>query len=62
MPARRFPPPWSVEELDARFVVGDPSGQAAAGAKSEPDLSVERFDLGNRSLRGGHAFRGTVKS
>jgi hypothetical protein len=24
---RRFPPPWSVEELDACFVVQDSSGQ-----------------------------------
>jgi hypothetical protein len=24
---RRFPPPWSVEELDAAFVVKDSSGQ-----------------------------------
>jgi hypothetical protein len=24
---RRFPPPWSVEELDACFVVRDASGQ-----------------------------------
>jgi hypothetical protein len=24
---RRFPPPWSVEELDACFVVKDASGQ-----------------------------------
>jgi hypothetical protein len=28
LPARRFPPPWSVEELDACFVVRDSSGQA----------------------------------
>jgi hypothetical protein len=28
MPARRFPPPWSVEELDACFVVRDANGQA----------------------------------
>jgi hypothetical protein len=27
MNARRFPPPWSVEELDACFVVKDSSGQ-----------------------------------
>jgi hypothetical protein len=27
---RRFPPPWSVEELDARFVVRDHNGQALA--------------------------------
>jgi hypothetical protein len=26
--ARRFPPPWSIEELDACFVVRDHNGQA----------------------------------
>jgi len=25
---RRFPPPWSVDELDAAFVVRDSGGQA----------------------------------
>jgi hypothetical protein len=30
MPARRFPPPWSVEELDACFVVTDSAGQKLA--------------------------------
>ena len=28
--ARRFPPPWSVEELDACFVVIDSAGQKLA--------------------------------
>jgi hypothetical protein len=28
--ARRFPPPWSAEELDARFVVRDHGGQKLA--------------------------------
>jgi len=27
---RRFPPPWSVEELDACFIVRDHNGQALA--------------------------------
>jgi len=27
MPERRFPPPWSVEELEACFIVLDASGQ-----------------------------------
>ena len=27
MTARRFPPPWSVEELDECFVVRDQNGQ-----------------------------------
>jgi len=26
LPARRFPPPWSIEELDACYVVRDYSG------------------------------------
>jgi len=30
MTPRRFPPPWSVEELDACFVVRDHNGQALA--------------------------------
>jgi hypothetical protein len=33
MPARRFPPPWSVEEPKTSFIVRDHNGQAArAGA------------------------------
>ena len=30
MSARRFPPPWTVEELDACFVVRDQNGQQLA--------------------------------
>jgi hypothetical protein len=30
MTNRRFPPPWSIEELDACFVVRDHNGQALA--------------------------------
>jgi hypothetical protein len=30
MPSRRFPPPWSVEELNAWFVVRDDNGQKLA--------------------------------
>jgi hypothetical protein len=30
MTHRRFPPPWSVEELDACFVVRDSNGQQLA--------------------------------
>ena len=30
MPPRRFPPPWSVEETDACFIVRDANGQALA--------------------------------
>jgi len=27
MPARRYPPPWSVEDIGAAFVVTDSAGQ-----------------------------------
>ncbi len=30
MPSRRFPPPWSVEDIDAAFVVKDSAGQKLA--------------------------------
>ena len=30
MPARRFPPPWTVEEIDACFIVRDANRQALA--------------------------------
>jgi hypothetical protein len=30
MPSRRFPPPWSIEEQSACFVVSDHNGQALA--------------------------------
>jgi hypothetical protein len=30
MPSRRFRPPWSVEELDACFIVRDHDGQGLA--------------------------------
>jgi hypothetical protein len=30
MPARRFPPPWTVEELEVCFVVRDHGGQQLA--------------------------------
>jgi hypothetical protein len=30
MPARRFPPPWSIDELEAAFVVKDNAGQKLA--------------------------------
>ena len=30
MPQRRFPPPWTVEDIDAAYVVRDHDGQALA--------------------------------
>ena len=34
-PARRFPPPWTVEDKDAYFIVRDHNGQALAYAYAE---------------------------
>jgi hypothetical protein len=43
MSSRRSPPPWSVEELDACFVVRDHSGQQLAYVyfEDEPGLALE---------------------
>jgi hypothetical protein len=38
MPPRRFPPPWTVEELDACFVVRDHSRQQLAYVYFEDEL------------------------
>jgi hypothetical protein len=49
MPARRFPPPWTVEELDACFVVRDSNGQQLAYIYFEDEpgrRSVAKFSLG----------------
>ena len=42
MTQRRFPPPWTVEETDARFVVKDSSGQKLAYVyfEDEPGRSL----------------------
>ena len=42
MPARRFPPPWSVVEQDACFVVRDHNGPALADVyfEDEPSASL----------------------
>jgi len=34
---RRFPPPWSVEDVDAAFVVKDGSGQKLANVYYEEE-------------------------
>jgi hypothetical protein len=41
-PPRRFPPPWSVEEWDACYVVPDHNGQALAYVyfEDEPGVTV----------------------
>jgi hypothetical protein len=37
MQARRFPPPWSIDELEACFVVKDSAGQKLAYVYYEED-------------------------
>ena len=37
MPTRRFPPPWSIEDIDAAFVVKDGAGQKLAYAYFEEE-------------------------
>ena len=60
MTARRFPPPWSVEELEACYVVRDHDGQALAyvyfedepGRRSAAEVRSDR-----RLLNGGFVVR-----
>ena len=42
MTVRRFPPPWSIEELEACFVVKDASGQKLGYVylEEEPGLAL----------------------
>ena len=42
MTARRFPPPWSVEELDTCFIVIDSAGQKLAYVYFENEPGGER--------------------
>jgi hypothetical protein len=54
MIARRFPAPWSVEELDACFVVRDQNGQQLAYVyfKNEPGRR-QRPSYSPKTRRGG---------
>ena len=47
LPERHFPEPWSVEELDACFVVKDLNGQALAHMyfEKEPRQRYHRSEL-----------------
>ena len=47
VPERRFPPPWSVEETDACFIVRDANGQALAYVyfEEERDGAAARWRL-----------------
>ena len=56
MPSRRFPPPWSVEELDASSVVKDRDGQKLAYVYFE-DESGRRSTAGPQDgLGSAHSY------
>ena len=55
MPARRFPPPWSVEETDACFIVRDPTGR-----RSPTSISRRNQDDVRRRIRITTTTRGTA--
>ena len=65
MPARRFPPPWTVEEQAACYVVRDHVGQALAYVYygNELDSSCPKLPIPSRLctfrklLRGGRVLR-----
>ena len=46
---RRFPPPWSVEETDACFIVRDANGQALAYVYSRMSRDVSTLVRGPRN-------------
>jgi len=56
VPARRFPPPWSVEELDVCFVVRDHNGQQLAYVYFEDEAG--RRSSANLLTRTGATDRG----
>jgi hypothetical protein len=62
MPARRFPPPWSVEEQDACFVVRDHSGQKLAYVYFEDELRRRSAGCSPRMRRGGSRDFATLNS
>ena len=45
-PVRRFPPPWSVEETDACFIVRDANGQALAYVCRQEKGALECYEWG----------------
>jgi hypothetical protein len=54
-PVRRFPSPWTVEELDACFIVNDGDGQKLAYVYFEDEpghlMQIRQSEIGPRSNR-----------
>jgi hypothetical protein len=44
VPARPFPPPWSVEEIEACFIVRDVNGQALTYVYFEDEPGLCRYN------------------
>jgi hypothetical protein len=42
--SRRFPPPWSVEETDACFIVRDANGQALTSVCRQEKGALECYE------------------
>jgi len=61
VPKRRFPPPWSIEELDACFIVKDAHDQKLACVYFEDEPAVARLPTASRATRRG-AYRQTSPS
>jgi hypothetical protein len=57
---RRFPPPWSVEETDACFIVRDASGQALAYVYFEDEPGLCRYNALNPKAR--HHVHGAAEA
>ena len=53
VPERRFPPPWSVDETDACFIVRDANGQALATSISRMNRADGRLPVCSRATRPG---------
>jgi hypothetical protein len=53
MNARRFPPPWVVEKLEACFVVRDPSGQQLAYSILRTSRGGDQRPSCSAKMRGG---------
>jgi hypothetical protein len=48
---RRFPPPWSVEDIDAAFVVKDSNGQKVAYVHFEDEPERRSADHSKPTAR-----------
>jgi hypothetical protein len=53
---RRFPPPWSIEELEACFIVKDNAGQKLAFVYFEDEPAGDRRPSCSRKMRRGESL------